>query len=389
MSLTRLFLSGIVLLALAQPTLAVEVTAEGQAAIFGGNVSSARGQALINAQRNAVEQGVGLILDSKTVSENFQIIKDSVLTSSKGFITNYLVLKEGRTPDGSTFKITIKANVAKKLLEDRLSALRILHKKMGNKRVMVIYHSTNPNAMPRNHGATRAALQTIRNELNVAGFRVFNPEATDRVYAQIERAARVDRPVDDLIAMALDQRADILIRFENIAGKRGAQGGIFSAAFSTIRVSVFDTITGRQIADSQAEGKQLLSPRAGPYDWEKGLAISSSKAAKETAIEAITKIAGFYEQVGDQGIGFLLVFRDFDDDEKDVILDFLENTPGFRQLSELKNTINYMEIELFSGENASRLRRLIRAGLKEKGLQAQIQFSSRNRIVFSNPARPR
>ncbi|MCH7479282.1 MAG: hypothetical protein IIA14_14425, partial [SAR324 cluster bacterium] len=57
MSLTRLFLSGIVLLALAQPTLAVEVTAEGQAAIFGGNVSSARGQALINAQRNAVEQG--------------------------------------------------------------------------------------------------------------------------------------------------------------------------------------------------------------------------------------------------------------------------------------------------------------------------------------------
>ena len=57
----------------------------------------------------------------------------SVLTSSKGFITNYLVLKEGRTPDGSTFKVTIKANVAKKLLEDRLSALRILHKKMGNK----------------------------------------------------------------------------------------------------------------------------------------------------------------------------------------------------------------------------------------------------------------
>ncbi len=72
-----------------------------------------------------------------------------------------------------------------------------------------------------------------------------------------------------------------------------------------------------------------------------------------------------------------------------MILDFLENTPGFRQLSELKNTINYMEIELFSGENASRLRRLIRAGLKEKGLQPQIQFSSRNRIVFSNPARSR
>ncbi|MCZ6532093.1 MAG: flagellar assembly protein T N-terminal domain-containing protein [SAR324 cluster bacterium] len=380
-----ILLAILLLAALAPSALAVPVEAQGQAAIFAGNVSSARKQAIINAQRNAVEQGVGLILDSKSVLQNFQLIKDEVLTSSQGFVTKYVVLSEGRTPDNRSYRVKIKADVSKSLLQDRLSALRILHKKMGNKRVMVIYKSTNPNALPRSHGAATAAVQTLRDQLNQSGFRVFNEAATSNVYRQIEQATRTDRPVDDLIAMALDQQADIFVAVENVAGKRGTKGGMFSAAYASIRVSVYDTNTGRQIADAQTEAKQLLSARAGPYDWERGLSTAATKAAKQAADETINKIADYYKQVGDLGTAFLVVFKGFDDDEKDVILDFLENTPNFQQLSELKNTVNYMEVEIFSSENASRLRRIVRAGLKGKGLKLQIQFASRNRIVFSNP----
>lgn len=386
MKLKRTLFFALILMCVAvSPTMAEPVEAVGEAAIFSGNVSSARKQALVNAQRNAVEQGVGLILDSQSVLSNYQLIKDEVLTSSQGFVTKYVVLSEGRTPDNSAYRVKIKAEVSKSLLEDKLSALRILHKKMGNKRVMVIYQSDNKNALPRHHGASTSALQTLRESLNRAGFRVFNEAMTAKVYNQIERATRTDRPVDDLIAMALDQRADILVRFENVAGKRGPQGGAFSAAFSTIRVSVYDTATGRQIADAQNEAKHLLRANAGPYDWEKGLATASSKAARLVAEESINRIADYYKQVGDRGTAFLMVFKGFDDDEKDVIIDFLENTPNFQQLSELKNTIDYLELELFSGEKASRLRRVVRSGLKKKGLLLQIQFSSRNRIVFSNP----
>lgn len=369
------------------PARATEVTAEGAAAILNGNVASAKNQALINAQRAAVEQGVGLILDSKTVSENFQIIKDEVLTSSQGYVTKYLIVSEGQTPDRLTYKVKIKAEVAQNLLEDKLAALRILHKKMGNRRVMVVYQSDNPNALKRNHGAVTAALQTIRDGLNEAGFRLFNEAATEKVYSQIERAARVDRPVDDIIAMALDQQADIVVRFEDIGGERGPAGGAFSAAYATLRVSVYDTTTGRQIADAQEEGKVLLRANAGPYDWEKGLAEASSKAAKGVTNEAITKIAEYYKQVGDTGFVYLLVFKGYSDDEKDVILDFLEGTPGFKQMSELKNAPDYLELELFSNEEGSRLRRLIRAGLQDKGLKLQTQQSAGNRIIFANPAK--
>src|SRR5579863_3189296 len=173
-----------VALALPHGASAADVEATGTAAVINGNVASARNQALINAQRNAVEQGVGLVLDSKTVAENFQVIKDEILTSSQGFVTNYLVISEGATPDRLSYQVKIKATVAQNLLEDKLSALRILNKKMGNKRVMVIYQSDNPNALPRTHGAATAALSALNDELNTAGFRVFNQDQTAKVYQQ-------------------------------------------------------------------------------------------------------------------------------------------------------------------------------------------------------------
>ncbi len=388
MMLRKVLLCALLALCAAQPALAIEVDATGSAAIFSGNVASARNQAIVNAQRTAVEQGVGALVDSSTVTRNFEIIKDQVLTSSQGFVTSYKILSEGKTPDGGSYQVKIHATVSKELLEDRLTALRILHKKMGNKRVMVLYQSDNPNAMARNHGSTTAALQTIRDQFNSAGFRLFNEAATDKVYKQIEQAARVDRPVDDIIAMALDQQADIVVRFENIGGERGPQGGRFSAAFSTIRISVYDTNTGRQIADTQVEGKQLLRADAGPYDWERGLADASSQAAAKASKEAIDKIADYYKQLGDQGGSILLAFKGFSDDQKDTILDFLENAPGIQSMSELKNSVGYLEVELFSSEDPSRLRRIIRAGLKDKGIELQTQASARNRILFTNPANP-
>lgn len=369
------------------PAYAIEVEATGIAAILSGNLGGARSQALLNAQRSAVEQGVGLILEARTSMKNFQIDMDQVFTSAKGVVTDYLVLEERKTADGASYLVKIRAQVSKAALENTLMDLGLLHKKMGNKRLMVIYRSENEHAISRKHGSTRAALQTIRNAFNDAGFRLFNEGATKEIYRQIEVAARVDRPMDDLIAMALDQQADILVSFENILGRRGAEGGQFAAAFSTIRVSVYDATSGRQIADSQNEGKVLLRPAAGGYDWEKGHSNAARKAAKKGADEVIARIAAYYQQVGDEGNGILFVFRGFDDDEKDLILDYLENTPGFQQLSELKNAPFYLEVELFSNQSASRLRRLVRRDMKKKGLSLQVQSAARNRVVFANPRR--
>ncbi|MDH4120106.1 MAG: hypothetical protein OEV94_00150 [Deltaproteobacteria bacterium] len=380
----------VVLLAVlhAAPALADDVIAEGEAAILSGNRAAAREQAVRNAQRNAVEQSVGVLLDSKTVMENFEVIKDKILTSSEGFVTKYKVLEESVSPDGSSMRVKIEATVEKNLLKDRLAALRILHQKMGNRRLMVVYASNNKNALPRNHGANRSALEAIQDEYGKMGFRVFNEKETERVYAEIEQGAQVDTQKEDLLALALAQQADIMVSFENVSGQRQNKDEKFHAAYATIRVSVYDTNSGEQLATADVEGKKLLLPNAGPYDWEKALAGAASAAARQASQQTIDKIAAYYQKIDSEGRAFLLSFRGYNDDEKNKILDVLENLSGVRNLSELKNADYYLEVELFSTEEPSRMRRMIQSELQKSGIALQTKTSNRTRVLFVNPRRP-
>jgi len=366
-------------------TEAREVIAVGSAGIYGGNVGGARRQALRNAQRQAVEQGVGAFIDSNTISRNFEIIKDEILSSSKGYVERYEIVEEGRTEDGLSYEVKIRANVSDAKIKDKLSVLRILHKKMGNKRLMIVYSKKDPNALPRKNGAVTETLQTIRSEFNKMGFRVFNEQVMNRVYQAIEKAALVDRPEDNLVAMALDQHAEILVTFEMIGGKRGQRGGQFYAAKAIVRLGVYDASTGRQIADVITRDKELSLSPPGPYDWYEKLGKAGKRAGSKAARQAIEQITNFYQNVGDLGFAYLIVFRNYTIDQEDEVLDYLENTPGFKQLTELKNSQNYLEIELFSSESKSRLRRKIRRDLKNKGIKLVTQDAVGNRLTFVNP----
>lgn len=365
-----------------------EVTAVGTAQINAGNVGGARNQALIYAQRQAVEQGVGALIDSNTISENFEIIRDEILSSSKGFITSYEIVREGKTADGFSYQVEIRADVSDKNIADKLTALRILHKKMGNKRLMIVYNPKDPKALPRTNGAVQNTAGSIRNEFNRAGFRIFNDAVMDQVYGVIEQSALVDRPVEHLVALALDHRAEILVEFQMIAGKRGQSGGAFYATKNTVRLGVYDVSTGRQIADSTARDKELTTYNPGPYDWYEMLGKAGARAGSTAANDAIEKITDYYENVGDLGFSYLMVFRNFSELQEDMILDHLENMEGHKSLTELKNTGGYLEIELFTSQRKSRLRRSLRRELYEKEIYFNTQESSGNRMVFLKASPP-
>ncbi len=366
------------------PIFAIEIEAEGRASIHNKNTASARSQAIRNAQRNAIEQGVGVLINAKAQTQNYEIIRENILTTSEGFITKYTIVSEGAVAGDEYYQVKIKANVSQNLLKQRLSALRILHAQADQPRVMVLYRPVSPNALPRTHNMTQTSLLTMRSALNEAGFRVFDEASTAKVYRGVERAAKIDRPDEALAALALDQQADLLVLQSIVAGKRGAENGLFAAAYATVRARVISATTGRNVANASISAKQLLKPNAGPYDWELGLANAAKKAASQAADKVIGRIANTYKIQKGRGNAFVLVFRGFNDDEKDKIIDFLEGSPGFRQLSERQNTVNLLEVELFSNEKHSRLRREVRLGLRRQGIGLTIQMASRNRVVFSN-----
>jgi len=360
-----------------------EITVTGTASIYNGNTGGARNQAIKNAQRQAVEQGVGTLIDTQTLSENFEVVKDEILSSSRGYVSNYEIVNEG--VNDTVYEVTIRAEVSEGKIKDKLTTLRILHKKMGNKRLMIVYVKRDPKALPRNQGAVNTTLGSIRDELTSTGFRVFNENAMNKVYKVIETAALVDRPVNNLIALALDQHAEILVQFEIVAGKRSQRGGMFYATKATVKIGVYDVATGRQIADVVTYGKEMSANRPGSYDWYNMLEKSAKRAGREGAKQAIDRISSYYQSVGDTGNAYLLVFRNYSIDQEDSILDYLENTGGFKQLTELQNTPKYLEIELFSSESKSRLRRKIRRGLQDVHIELITQSASGNRMIFVNP----
>jgi len=103
-----------------------------------GTDLSANDEALNRAMRKAIEMGVGSIIDSETMVENYQLLDDQVYSHVKGYVKSYEVINEEVTADGIT-KVTIRAVVALGMLQKDIKALKITWKRRGNPRIMFIF----------------------------------------------------------------------------------------------------------------------------------------------------------------------------------------------------------------------------------------------------------
>jgi hypothetical protein len=116
------------------------VVAIGEAAVRGTGPEAlllARDEAINRAQRRAIEQGIGTIVDSETMVENFQLLEDKVLSQVKGYITGFKVIKDNKG-EGGFYSVTIEATVALARIEKDVRALNIIKAKKNNPRIMVM-----------------------------------------------------------------------------------------------------------------------------------------------------------------------------------------------------------------------------------------------------------
>jgi len=357
------------------------VVGKGRAKIFNGNEGSARNQALRNALRDAVKQGVGVILDSNTIVKNWTVIQDEVYSSARGFVKQYQVTRDEK--DSDTWFIEIEAEVATGQIKDKLSELRILHKKMGNKRLMVLYNPEHPEALAVDHSAVRSALTSIPTEFNQSGFRIFDQRSLGYISKKISQRGEKKAA---WMKIADEQQVDILAEFEVLSSKKSPfSTKSFSAAKVTLRMKIYDVSTGRLISNVQSTQKQMTNARAGSYDWDNALARASEKSGQAAASDAIKNIVEYYKSVGDIGNSYFITFKDFTEDETDIILDALENLEGYQSLSELQMTPDLAKIEYFSTLNKSRLRRKIRAAARSNKIKLSSKEISGNRFVFVKP----
>ena len=101
--------------------------------------------ALLQAKRSAVEEGIGVILISQTEVKNFQVKKDLIITKTMGAVKKYDILREAKQPDGDYY-VKIRALVSLASIKSDLAALKILLESMDKPRMMVVVEEAQGNA---------------------------------------------------------------------------------------------------------------------------------------------------------------------------------------------------------------------------------------------------
>jgi hypothetical protein len=113
------------------------VRAKGSASIQKNFVDIARTKAIDEAQRNAVEQAVGVMVSSATNVENYQVKLDRILSESNGFINKYAILDEKRIQD--SYEVEIEAEVSTNKLQNKMAAINLIMVRKAKPRLMMVF----------------------------------------------------------------------------------------------------------------------------------------------------------------------------------------------------------------------------------------------------------
>jgi hypothetical protein len=270
------------------------VSAEGVASIQGGARDIARDAAIEDAQKRAVEQAIGILIDSQTHVENYQLISDKILSQTKGYIKRYNVT--GETVDSNLLRVRINAEVALGRLTDDLTGIGILLGQMHKPRTIAMIAEKNIGS--EWHGwwwgaqGQQTDFSVVENALmdkfTEKGFEFIDPQVAAKDL-RVTAAYRVqDLTVAQARTLGSQVDAEVVITGKALARLYGEIGGGMKSVQADLTARAVRTDTGQVIAavTTHAAAVHVSAITAGTD--------ALRKAANEAADELIGKIHALY-----------------------------------------------------------------------------------------------
>jgi hypothetical protein len=225
----------------------VNVKATGSAQIVSKNQAGAKKTAIEDAKRMAVEQ-VGSEIIAETVVENFELVKDVIVTKISGYVKGFDIIEE--SCDAKRCFVTIDAKVSAGALKDDAT---LIYKAMDKPRIMVLIPETNPAGEVEIKSSL--AENTVMDYLKMKGFELVDRNQalanieTDKLKAAVSG--------DEKAAINLGARAGaevIVVGTANI-GKPESIRDIIYASTPTISVRAINTGNASIYATATEVGK--------------------------------------------------------------------------------------------------------------------------------------
>ena len=342
-----------------------------------------RKSAIADAQRAAVEQGIGTLIDSKTRVANFEVLQDRIYSRASGYVTNYNILSEGKSPDGSIYTVTMRADVQTASIKNDLKAIGILMAQIGNPRFMAIYIPETRSSMHRDSRVVRAAEQAINGVFARKGFIVLDKMFVNDVYSEIEQAGRIDVDMDDLSALALKYKADLLLVYDvHAASKTGGSSRYFGGVIVEIALRAVAPATADLIAQKSGDLYVKTMKAAGNYYENMQAAKASDKLGKAIADALIEDTLSYFERAVHAGTRFDVWFRNFSEQETYVIVDVIEQMTAFKDKHVRNESPGNFQLDVnYQGRKFDFKRELYR-GLQNQGILFDTQQAKGNRFLL-------
>jgi len=272
------------------------VTAEGVAAIQGGAKDMARDAALEDAQKRAVEQAIGILIDSQTQVENYQLISDKILSQTKGYITRYNIA--GETVEDTLLRVRINAEVSLGRLTDDLSGIGILLGQMHKPRTMIMIAEQNIGhewyAWWWGYHGQQTDMGVVENTFIDAftqkGFEFIDHDAAEK-NIKVTAAYKVqDLTPDQARTLGNQADAEVVIVGKAVAKLYGDIGGGMKSVQADLSARAIRTDTGQVLASATTHG-------AAVHITDETAGIEAlKKAAKAAADQMADKILAVYSR---------------------------------------------------------------------------------------------
>lgn len=270
--------------ALASGSAPVTVEAEGYGSIVGGRKDTARENALSSAFRHAIEQVVGVMVQSKTVVQNSELLNDKIYSKSSGFIKTYNILSEVFEADAC--RVRLRTTVSAVKLEKSLNDVGLLSKKLDKPRIAVIMTEQNiGNDAPSNTLANTSinagiSESVINDYLSKKGYNLVDRDTL----AALARRSGVetlnnDQSSETALQIAAGGGAEVVIIGLAVAkaGTAVLSGTNMRASQATVSARVVDADTAQLLASYSASSNAVhVNPSAGGAE-------ALRKASKELA----------------------------------------------------------------------------------------------------------
>ena len=342
-----------------------------------------RQSAIANAQRAAVEKGIGTLIDSRTIVSNFEVLQDRIYSRASGYISDYRILTEGKTPDGAIYTATIQANVQTASIKDDLRAIGILMSQIGNPRFMALYLPETGTSVHRNSRVVRAAEQAINGVFARKGFVVLDKSFIADVYNRIEQSGPAHIDMHGLSTIAYKYNADLLLLYDvHAAKKTGGRSRYFGGIIVEVALRAVAPATADLIAQKSGDLYVKTMKFEGNYYDNMQAAKAADTVGKAVSEALIGDTLAYFERAVHGGTRFDVCFRNFSEEETYTIIDVIEKMTGFKDKYIRNESPGNFQLDVNYQGTKFDFKRELYNSLKEQGIFFDTQQAKGNRFLL-------